>query len=316
MYEEKIWFRTDISLILHSETMEQYVATIGFFDGVHRGHQYLIEQTKEMGAKCGMASMIVTFDVHPRKVLHSDYQPQLLTSIEEKLALLEATGADRVETLHFDLDMSRLSAYDFMRHVLRDRLHVRQLLMGYDHKFGHGGGTTEQYLQWGREAGVEVIPAMELQGLKVSSSRIRQLLAEGQVEEANALMGRSYNIKGMVVAGEQVGRKIGFPTANIEPQKDKLLPAVGVYAIRAALPGGGQNDGMLCIGRRPTLKDNGEVTIEAHLFDYDGDLYGKSLGIEVLGKLRDEVRFSSIEELQSQLQQDETDVRQYLTIHP
>lgn len=292
--------------------MEQYAATIGFFDGVHRGHQCLIQQVKALANEKCVGSMIVTFDCHPRQVLCDDYQPKLLSLLDDKLSLLKDTGVDRVEVIPFDLNLSRLSALEFMCEILQKRLKVRYLLMGYDHRFGHGGGTFDQYVEWGRLLGMDVVLAEELKGEKVSSSLIRRLVSEGNLEVANSLLGHTYIIEGNVMGGQQVGRTIGFPTANVKADAAKLLPAVGVYVIEAELADGRFVDGMLCIGRRPTVLNDGEVTVEAHLFDFEGDLYNTLLRLRVLARLRDEKRFASLEELRQQLQKDELMARNYL----
>lgn len=293
--------------------MEQYVATIGFFDGVHRGHQCLIEQVKALSGATCMRSMLVTFDRHPRQVLSSDYVPQLLSTFDEKQALLEASGVDRVRVLPFTTELSMLSAREFMEQVLAGQLGVKVLLMGYDHRFGHGGGTFDEYVEWGKACGIDIVRAKELIGEKVSSSRIRALMAEGDVERANRLLGYIYIIEGEVVCGHQVGRTIGFPTANVCPQQDKMLPRCGVYAVSVVLEDGQRRGGMLCIGSRPTMQNGTDLSVEVNIFDFNGDLYGSHLRLELLSRLRDEVRFSSLDELQEQLQRDAAAARKYLS---
>lgn len=313
MIREKILPARDIYLILHS-VMEVNVATIGFFDGVHLGHRCLIEQVNTVAKQIGGHSMAVTFDKHPRKVLSSDYQPFLLTSFEEKLALLKASGVDRVEVLSFTKELSLLTAQDFMRHVLYADLGVRVLLMGYDHMFGHGGGTFSEYVDWGRQAGIEVLRAKELGDMHVSSSRIRYCVENGDMAGANKLLGHPFVIEGEVVKGRQVGRKIGFPTANIVTEQDKLLPPVGVYAVRVELPDGIPACGMMCVGDRPTLHNGNDITVEVHIFDFDGNLYGRYLRIMPVEKFRDERCFPSVKDLCCQLQTDEAEARQLLDI--
>lgn len=281
----------------------RYVATIGFFDGVHRGHQCLIGQVCELASRLQCASMLITFDHHPRQVLHADYVPQLLSTYEEKKALLAASGIDRLEMLPFTEELSRLTALEFMKQVLSTQLDVQTLVMGYDHRFGYGGGTFPEYVQWGKEAGIEIVLAHELEEEKVSSSVIRHLLSEGDVRKANYFLGYDYTLQGRVVSGHQLGRNIGFPTANIDVQKDKLLPACGVYAIRASVDDTSY-DGMLCIGHRPTLNDGNELSIEANLFGFNGNLYDKELVLHLVERLRDEQPFDSVQALQQQLEQD------------
>ena len=289
-----------------------YIATIGFFDGVHRGHQCLIGQVCELAHKLQCASMIITFDRHPRQVLHSDFIPQLLSTHEEKKHLLMATGIDRLEVLPFTKGLSKLTALEFMQQVLNAKLHVQTLVMGYDHHFGNGGGTFSEYVEWGKQAGIEVVLAHELESEKVSSSVIRRHLQQGEVKQANHLLGYEYSLQGKVVSGHQVGRIIGFPTANLEVQKDKLLPACGAYAIRVRVDNTSYN-GMLCIGYRPTLNNGNELSIEANLFGFSGDLYGNELVLSLVERLRDEQSFSSVQALQQQLEQDALLAQKLLT---
>ncbi len=290
----------------------QCVATIGFFDGVHRGHQCLVSQVSGLARELCCPSMVITFDRHPRQVLHSDYIPQLLSTLEEKKALLQALGIDRLEVLPFTRELSRMTALEFMRQVLRDRLQVSTLVMGYDHHFGSDGGTFPDYVEWGRQAGIEVVLARELEGEKVSSSRIRRFLAQGDVRMANHLLGYTYSLEGEVVCGHQVGRHIGFPTANLQVRNDKLLPALGVYAVRVTVSDGTTYGGMLCIGHRPTLNNGSELSVEANLFDFRGNLYGQKVKLSMVDRLRDEQSFPSVQALQHQLEQDAVQARQRL----
>jgi riboflavin kinase/FMN adenylyltransferase len=259
-------------------------------------------------------SLVITFDKHPRQVLHADYIPQLLSTLTEKKALLMASGIDRLEVLPFTVELSRLTALQFMQQVLRDQLQVKTLVMGYDHRFGCGGGEFADYVEWGRQTGIDVVLAHELGDVKVSSSRIRRFLAEGDVRQANMLLGYPYALQGVVVSGHQVGRHIGFPTANLKVQEDKLLPALGVYAVRVRVEDEATYDGMLCIGHRPTLNNGDELSVEANLFDFSGDLYGKKVKLMLVDRLRDEQSFPSVQALQLQLEQDAAHARRALNI--
>lgn len=298
------------------------VATIGFFDGVHRGHRYLLDLLAKWKNQRGfLRSQIVTFAEHPRAVLCSDYVPALLSTSDEKVALLRQTSVDYVEMMHFTPSLSKLSARAFMEQILRDQLGVRLLVMGYDHHFGHGGGEWADYVRWGQEVGIEVVHALPMpetdndrvhEALRVSSSTIRRLLDEGRVEQANHLLGYCYRIEGIVVRGHQVGREIGFPTANLQTDSVKLLPMKGVYAVRVTLEDGSQHKGMLNIGERPTIDDSREVTIEVHLLDYAGNLYGSRLTLEFLSFLRHEQRFDSRAALVNQMERDKLLVEQCL----
>ena len=210
------------------------VCTIGFFDGVHRGHECLIRQVLDEARGRGARSLLVTFDRHPRSVFAPGSEPLLLTSSEEKMGLLRATGVDDIFVLPFDRAMAALTAREFMQQVLHDQLGVTALVVGYDHHFGRPQGETfDDYVAIGREVGIDVVPARELEGEHVSSSAVRRALEGGDVAAAARLLGRPYTWTGRVVHGRGVGHRLGFPTANLEAEEpEKILPARGVYAIR------------------------------------------------------------------------------------
>ena len=284
------------------------VATIGFFDGVHRGHQFLIKQVCDEAKASGMESAVITFDEHPRKVLHQDYQPRLLSTLEEKLILLSRTGIDNAVVLHFDREMAGLSAHDFMEKVLHDRLNVKKLIIGYDNRFGHDRAEGfDDYVRMGHEMGIEVIQsqAFSLDGVNVSSSYIRKLIEKGELELANKCLGYPYAIYGKVVSGYQEGRKLGFPTANLDLSGSwQLVPANGVYGVKVRLQDSMQyRRGMMNIGTRPTF--NGKnLSIEAYIFDFSGDIYGQTLVAAFIHRIRDEHKFDSAEELAEQMRND------------
>ncbi len=291
------------------------VATIGFFDGVHRGHQYLIRHIVEAAKKEGRQSMVITFDRHPRQVLHADYQPEMLTTLDEKLILLSRTGVDVVAVLHFDVALANLSASDFMQNVLRDKLHVKTLYIGYDHRFGHN--RTEgfpQYVAYGKSLGIAVVqnPALNVGDQPVSSSVCRRLLAQGDITEVNHCLGYAYTLVGRVIGGEQQGRRMGFPTANLDPHAiGQMVPQSGVYAVKVRLQQGMTwYQGMMNIGTRPTFGGK-QTTLEVHIFHYSGDLYGKRLLVAFHSKIRDERTFPSVETLREQLVQDKEQVTNY-----
>lgn len=289
----------------------EYCATIGFFDGVHRGHHFMIDSLTTMAHAQGRQSLVITFDRHPRQVVHADYVPQLITTTDEKLQLLHATAADRIEVLHFDTQMAQLSAYEFMRQVLHEKYGVAMLLTGYDNRFGHNRAEGfADYVRYGEEMGMEVLQntPIDIDGLRVSSSLIRRLLAEGNVTEANNCLGHPYTITGCVAHGFQEGRRIGFPTANIVPESaEKLVPGNGVYATRVSVEGGEWMPAMLNIGTNPTFQRQ-QTTIEAHIIGFEGDIYGRKVRVEFGRKLRDEQRFESVEALQKQLEADKKEV--------
>ena len=289
------------------------MATIGFFDGVHKGHLCLIEQMREEAKLRGMETLIVTFDRHPRTVVSPGHVPSLLTTLEEKERLLRRTGVDEIAILPFTLELSQLTAREFMERVLSRELGVRALVLGYDHAFGHGGGSLNDYIRWGEETGIEVIRAHEFETLMVSSSKCRRLLEQGDVAGAAEMLGRWYSLGGEVVRGFHVGHELGFPTANMQPETEKLLPANGVYAVWVTLKDGTRYGGMLNIGNRPTIGNGEAESIEVNLLDYEGDLYGQRITVEFVSRLRDERRFASRDELMNQLAQDGRDVREILT---
>ena len=292
--------------------MPELVATIGFFDGVHRGHRFLIDRVIEEAQRSGMLSAVITFDRHPREVLQTDYQSDLLSTLDEKLLLLSKTHVDNTVVLHFDASLAALTAHDFMRDVLQGQLKVRKLIIGYDNRFGHNCSEGfDDYVRYGKELGIEVIRADAFlpDDVRVSSSVIRTCLREGRVEEANRLLGYDYTIESRIVSGYQNGRKMGFPTANLDVTRcQQLLPASGVYAVLVRLKDSvGWKRGMMNIGHRPTF--NGRTTsMEVNLFNFSGDLYGQKLLVSFISKIRDERKFDSIDALAEQLQHDKVQI--------
>lgn len=292
--------------------MPELVATIGFFDGVHYGHRFLIDRVIEEAQRSGMSSAVITFDRHPREVLQTDYQPDLLSTLDEKLLLLSKTHVDNTVVLHFDASLAALTAHDFMRDVLQGQLKVRKLIIGYDNRFGHNRSEGfDDYVRYGKELGIEVIRADAFlpDDVRVSSSVIRTCLREGRVEDANRLLGYDYTIESRIVSGYQNGRKMGFPTANLDVTRcQQLLPASGVYAVLVRLKDSvGWKRGMMNIGHRPTF--NGTTTsMEVNLFNFSGDLYGQELLVSFISKIRDERKFDSIDALAEQLQHDKVQI--------
>lgn len=281
-------------------------ATIGFFDGVHRGHRYLIEQVREVASARGFASGVITFPMHPRKVVQPDYQPDLLTTCDEKVALLAETGLDYCMMLNFNAEIALLSAREFML-FLRDHYNIHALVIGYDHRFGHNRREGfEDYMRYGQELGVEVVLARAFidKETAVSSSSIRQLLLEGKVSEASACLGYDYFLDGTVVSGYRVGRKIGFPTANLRVDNpDKLVPSDGVYAVHVTVEGQIYG-GMLSIGYRPTMANGTNRSIEVNIFNFHSDIYEQVIRLSFVHYLRPELKFNSIDELITQLHKD------------
>lgn len=289
--------------------LEPCVATIGFFDGVHRGHQFLIQHLVNTARKDGLASTVITFDQHPRKVLQSDYQPEMLSTLESKLLLLSKTEIDNAVVLPFSKEMAKMSARDFMRQVLHDHLHVKKLFIGYDHRFGHNREETfDDYVRYGKEMGMDVIKneAFQIDGVNISSSVIRSLLKEGEVELANQALGYPYTIIGKVVNGYHEGRKLGFPTANLDLSHfGQMIPESGVYAVKVRMENSMVwKHGMMNVGTRPTF-DGKRITLETHIFNFDGDIYDQLLLVSFVKRIRGEQKFDSPEELAAQLKEDE-----------
>ena len=295
------------------------VATIGFFDGVHRGHRFLIRQLTLYAVGHDLASLLVTFRTHPRQVMQAAYQPQLLTTYDEKCGQLATTGADYCLTLDFTTALAALSARRFMAEILKEKLSVKVLVIGYDHRFGHDRSEGfAEYVEYGRELGMEVVraDAFAMSEVNVSSSMVRACLAEGEVGIAARCLTRPYEITGRVVHGFHVGHELGFPTANIQVEdSQKLIPKNGVYAVWVKGKIGGEEHvwgGMLNIGLRPTMENGENRTIEVHLLDFAGDLYGRRLTLSFVRRLRDERKFRNKGELVHQLREDEAMVRMIL----
>jgi riboflavin kinase / FMN adenylyltransferase len=285
-----------------------FAATVGFFDGVHAGHRYLIEELKHEAGKRGLKSMVITFKVHPRKVLHAAYQPQLLTSHDEKTTQLQSTGVDEIAELDFTTEMADLTAAEFMNKVLSEQLNVKFLLVGHDHRFGKNreDGFPE-YVTYGRQTGIEVVQASRYSTDNfnhISSSTIRTALKTGDIETANTLLTYPYAFTGFVVNGFKVGKKIGFPTANLQPvEPDKLIPGVGVYAVEIEW-GNAVYKAMMNIGNRPTLENGNAISLEVHIINFDADIYHQTLKVTFIKKIREEKKFDSIGSLIEQLKND------------
>lgn len=299
------------------EAVNGYCAAVGFFDGVHRGHRYLIERVKKEAAERGLQPIIISFEEHPRLALsQTRYWPELLTTNEEKIRLLHQTGIAGCVMLHFNQGMSMLTSYEFMKDILRDELNVKCLIVGYDHHFGSDlSSGYKDYIRYGRQLGIEVVreAPFEDDELRISSSATRRFLTGGNIEMARVCLGRPYLLEGEVVEGHKAGTLMGYPTANLKPDSiEQIIPGRGVYAVRVSVDGF-TYDAMLNVGWRPTLDNGSEQSIEAHLFDYNGEnLYGKHIKVYFYRRVRDEKRFESIEALQEQLAVDSDVVKQML----
>ncbi|WP_412062919.1 bifunctional riboflavin kinase/FAD synthetase [Rubrivirga sp. IMCC45206] len=288
------------------------VVTTGTFDGVHVGHQAIVRYLVARAAEIGGVPTVVTFDPHPREVLTGHHIP-LLTTLDERADALQALGVERFVVLPFSRDLSLLAPDAYVRDVLVGQVGMREIVIGYDHRFGRKAAGDRALLEaLGPDLGfsVDVIPEQIDGDLTVSSTAVRRLLGEGDAARAAQLLGRPYRLTGTVVKGDQRGRTIGYPTANVVPSHPaKLVPREGVYAVRARLADGTEAGGMMNVGRRPTFETDGARTVEVHLFDFAGDLYGQRLAVDVLARLRDERRFDGVDALVRQLGADEAAAR-------
>lgn len=291
------------------------IASIGFFDGVHLGHRYLIEQVKQEAANKGLASAVITFPVHPRVVMDSQYIPELLTSYEEKLELLSETGIDYCIVLDFTIEISHFSAEEFMHIILKQKYNVEGLVIGHDHRFGHNRTQGfEDYCNIGNKLNINIIKAEAciIDNITISSSIIRQLLQSNEINLANKYLGYTYFLDGTVVGGHQIGRTLGFPTANLRVDKlYKLIPANGVYAVYVTVAGK-EYAGMLDIGHRPTIGNGNNRSIEVHILHFNSDIYDFPIKLSFAQFIRHDIKFSSIEDLRKQLQKDADTVESLL----
>lgn len=296
-------------------------ATIGHFDGVHLGHQHVLRRLCELAKERGLAqSMAISFDRHPRTVFDENFIPNMLTTVDERRLIMSQVGVDVCAVLRFDKEMASMSAEEFMKEILHKQLGVRLLLLGYDNRFGRKNKNEgfEDYVRYGKAIGIEVIecdPFEIADGKRVSSTLVRELLADGRVDEAAECLGHRYSVEGTVVEGFHEGRKIGFPTANLDIDPLKIIPVGGVYAVKVRVEGDMQlHHGMMNIGHRPTYGVN-ELTLETNIFRFRENIYGKKIRVEFCKKLRNERRFDTIAELARQLSEDAFEANKYL-MHP
>lgn len=294
--------------------------TIGAYDGLHLGHRAVIAEVRRAAEAQGLASAVVTFDRHPASVVRPESAPKLLCDLEQKLELLESTGIDLVVVIRFDAERSTETAEDFVQEVLVDCLRARTVIVGADFHFGKGrGGNVALLQELGPELGFDVegmalvdaagAPA-SADGARVSSTAIRQALQGGDVERAAALLGRPHEVRGTVAHGDKRGRDLGFPTANVAVPGDILLPADGIYAGRLRRRDGSVLPTAISLGRRPTFYEEADASIlEAHVLDFHGDLYGESVAVQFVARLRGEVKFDSVDDLVAQMRRDCDDAR-------
>lgn len=302
-------------ILRENDNSRNRIAAVGMFDGVHLGHRSLVATLTARGNELGLTPTAVTFTNLPRKVVNASDSTELLSSIDEKIAMLTEAGIEDVILLDFDAELRRMSAHDFMAMLARD-YSVRAMVIGFNNRFGHDRpADIDTYSAIGKEVGIQVIRADEFQDTKVahvSSSTIRNLLKHHNVAEARRLLGHPYTLTGTVVHGKEIGRSIGYPTANVEPDAEahRLIPGRGVYAVTVTLPDGTTHPGMLNIGHRPTVEKNmSPVTIEVHIMDFTGDIYYDRVSINFIEFMRHEQQFASLDALKSQLAADASRAR-------
>ena len=292
------------------------VLTMGMFDGVHKGHQELLTRLVQAARDRGGESVVLTFWPHPRIVLGQDPgKLRFLTTLDEKTRLISEVGVDHILVLSFTRQVAELSAEAFIRNYLVGKMGIHQLLVGYNHRFGHGGISSESLHQLAAAHGFDLTfcEPVSVDGMKPSSTTIRQFIADGDVWEAARLLGRFYGVKGQIIGGQKLGRQIGFPTANVAPEDPKkLIPHDGVYACRVHLLGKTYG-GMINVGQRPTVKNNTyQKTLEVHIFDFNREVYSEEIAVEFIKRTRPEIKFRGIDALKARLQKDAGEIKEIL----
>lgn len=303
-----------VNNIANFSTDEKTFVTIGTFDGVHFGHQKILEKLVSEATNAGKKSVLLTFFPHPRMVLQKDAKIELINTIDERANLLEKTGLDYLIIHPFSKEFSRTTALEFVRDTLVNTFNISKLIIGYDHHFGKNReGNIDQLTAYSHLYNfiVEEIPAQDIDDVSVSSTKVRRALASGNLKTANNYLGYNFMLNGVVVNGKKLGGQIGYPTANIDIKETyKLIPKTGVYVVKSSIEHK-TVFGMMNIGNRPTVNGNHQ-TIEVHFFDFNEDLYGKNLTVELIYFLRDEHKFDSVDSLVLQLKEDENTAREYI----
>ncbi|MGB6083976.1 bifunctional riboflavin kinase/FAD synthetase [Moheibacter sp.] len=300
--------------ISECKNLKNPVLTLGMFDGIHIGHQAIIRQLNEIAEKENGESVLLTFDPHPRVVLGKAADDlQLLTTLNEKIELLENSGLENLILHPFTKVFANLSAEDFVEELLVNEIGIHTIVIGYDHHFGKNRqGNFEQLNEFSKKYNFQVVKIEEVKsdGNHISSTQIRNALIQGNVEFANEGLGRNYSLTGKVIHGDKLGRTLGFPTANLETERFKLIPGNGVYIVKAFLKDE-VFKGLLSIGTRPTVTNSNEKRAEVYLMDFDREIYGETLKIEVLHKIRDDQKFDSLQDLVKQMNLDKNFAEQY-----
>ncbi|MDC0478661.1 bifunctional riboflavin kinase/FAD synthetase [Flavobacteriaceae bacterium] len=283
------------------------ILTIGTFDGVHFGHQKILQNLVVEAKKENLCAIVLTFFPHPRMVLQKETQLKMIDTLEEKTKLLEQLGVEVLIVQPFTMEFSRMTAIEYTRDILVNGIGISKLIIGYDHRFGRNReATVEDLKQFGMDYNftVEEIPAQDIESIAVSSTKVRNAIDSGEIKKANQYLGRPFSLNGTIVEGDKIGREMGYPTANLEIEEDyKLKPQNGVYLVQTSLVDK-KYFGMMNVGKRPTVSGK-KTRIETYFFDFKGDLYGKKLRIELLEKIRDEQKFDSLDALRNQLNSDQ-----------
>jgi riboflavin kinase / FMN adenylyltransferase len=297
---------------------KQSVVTIGTFDGVHLGHKKIISRLLEISKETGYESLIFTFEPHPRSVLFPDQKDlKLLTTREEKAAILLELGIEHLLEFPFTREFSQIDPAVYVKEILAQRLNMKKLVIGYDHRFGKNrAGSIELLRQMSRELKFEVeeIPAQDIDEINISSTRIRKALEEGNIRLANTYLGYNYFMTGMVVEGKKLGRELGFPTANLDLKNNlKLIPKIGVYAVEVMLEGENKKrKGMMSVGVNPTTDADNTLKLEVNIFDFNADIYNRKISVHFSEYIRPELKFSGLEELTREIENDKRKVLEIL----
>ena len=286
---------------------KESILTIGTFDGVHIGHNKILKRLIQDSKKNNLSSLVMTFFPHPRMILNKSHEIKMIDTIDEKINLLEKTGLDNLIIHPFDNNFSKIRAKEFVEEILVKKLKIKEIIIGYDHKFGKDReASVEDLKKFGKDymCTVKEIPAQEIDSIAISSTKIRNAILNGEIEKCNKFLGRNFILTGKVVYGDGLGKKIDFPTANIEIKETyKIIPKNGVYLVKTKI-NSNTYFGMMNIGIRPTVGGTNK-SLEIHFFNFKDNIYGKNVSIEIIKKIRDEEKFSSIDQLKIQLKKDE-----------
>ena len=290
------------------EKDKKTVITLGTFDGIHLGHRKILEMLVEKSTALGGRNVLVTFNPHPRSVLVKDKKVRLLSTLDEKIPILESVGVHNLLILNFTIEFSQKTSYEFIKEYLVDKIGVNEIVIGYDHHFGKGRDGNESSLRkMGEEFGfkVSLVEAVCIDNITVSSTAVRNALSEGDILLANKLLGRNYSFSGVVVHGDKRGMNLGFPTANIEVfGEDKFLPKISIYLVEIIVENINYF-GLMSIGKRPTFYESGDVTTEVYIMNFSKEIYGQNVTVNIIERIRDEEKFSSVDELIAQMKKDE-----------